>query len=170
MFEKFSIYTLYVCFCYTLYVCFCYTLYVYFCYTLYVYFCYTLYVYFCYALYVCFCYTLYVCFCYTLYVRNSKSLKLEKFEIGKDRSSKRSTLHFESHLPQNQISNRMLFNMFFCVQKPYTFMQGSCRRVALTGLSKTFDGPPTDGPFYKRQLIDKLTKQQQLRGRHTKTW
>ena len=38
------------------------------------------------------CYTLYVCFCYTLYVRNSKSLKLEKFEVGKDRSSKRSTL------------------------------------------------------------------------------
>ena len=31
----------------------------------------------------CFCYTLYVCFCYTLYVRNSKSLKLEKFEVGK---------------------------------------------------------------------------------------
>ena len=76
MFEKFSIYTLYVCFCYTLYV----------------YFCYTLYVYFCYALYVCFCYTLYVCFCYTLYVRNSKSLKLEKFKVGKDRNSKRSTL------------------------------------------------------------------------------
>ena len=45
-------------------------------------------------------------------------------------------------------------------------MQGSCRRVALTGLSKTFDGPPTDGPFYKRQLIDKLTKQQQLRRGH----
>ena len=34
----------------------------------------------------------FVCFCYTLYVRNSKSLKLEKFEVGKDRSSKRSTL------------------------------------------------------------------------------
>ena len=31
----------------------------------------------------CFCYTLYVCFCYTLYVRNSKSLKLEKFEVGR---------------------------------------------------------------------------------------
>ena len=44
---------------------------------------------------------------------------------------------------------------------PYTFMQGSCRRVALTGLSKTFDEPPTDGPLYKQQLIDKLTKQQQ---------
>ena len=93
-------YTLYVCFCYTLYVVFvtlcmfvfCYTLYVCFCYTLYVCFCYTLYVYFCYTLYVYFCYTLYVCFCYTLYVRNSKSLKLEKFEVGKDRSSKRSTL------------------------------------------------------------------------------
>ncbi len=47
---------------------------------------------FCYTLYVYFCYTLYVCFCYTLYVRNSKSLKLEKFEVGKDRSWKRSTL------------------------------------------------------------------------------
>ena len=55
-------------------------------------FCYTLYVYFSYTLYVYFCYTLYVCFCYTLYVRNSKSLKLEKFEVGKDRSWKKSTL------------------------------------------------------------------------------
>jgi len=84
MLAKFSIYTLYVCFCYTLYVYFCYTLYVYF------------------------CYTLYVCFCYTLYVRNSKSLKLEKFEVGKDRSRPceyhyKIYVDFQKHLPMMQI-------------------------------------------------------------------
>ena len=56
----------------------------------------------------CFCYTLYVCFCYTLYVRNSKSLKLEKFEVGKDRSRPceyhyKIYVDFQKHLPMMQI-------------------------------------------------------------------
>ena len=52
--------------------------------------------------------TLYVCFCYTLYVRNSKSLKLEKFEVGKDRSRPceyhyKIYVDFQKHLPMMQI-------------------------------------------------------------------
>ena len=61
---------------------------------------------------------------------------------------------------QTKTDKKTIFILFF-IQKPFTVMQESCRKVALIGLFKTFVDLPTNGPFYKRELIDKLSKQQQ---------